>query len=155
MKDRYHKEEGTRSKSGKTIVRVSKSGRKYYHNPTQYKERTEELRLKREKIGVKTRGEYPNQRVNIICSDKTSDAYMRYYKQKCDIRGEYKKWVFMSREEHLEYFKKLWLLIEGKDFQHWFKVDNKTQVEKMEDDWWERKLQKEKDYDGHGDEYGY
>lgn len=153
MKDRYTAEEGSRSKSGKTIVRIAKSGRKYYHNPNKYHERAVELRLKRQEQGIDVKGEYPNQRVKILCADKKSDAYMRYYEQKCTLRGEYPKWVFMSREQHLEYFNRLWQLIEGGDFQHWFKIDNKTQVEKMEDDWWERKLEKDKDYDGYGEDY--
>jgi hypothetical protein len=151
---RYFAEEGHRSKSGKTIVRISKGGRKYYHNPTQYREKKEE---KLKELGINEsigRHEYPNQRLKSICYDESSDAYMRYFHKKEEIRNGYPKWVFMSRDQHNEYFSKVWeLMMYGEDFQQWLRVDSKTLAERQQDEWWEERKRKDLDYDGRGDEY--
>jgi hypothetical protein len=154
---RYFAEEGHRSKSGKTVVRISKGGRKYYHNPTKYREIKEE---KIQKI-IEEGGEAPsngyehiNQRTKSICYDEKSPAYMRYYYKKEEIRNGYPKWVFMSREQHRDYFTKIWdLMMYGEDFQQWLRVDSKTLEEKRSDEWWEERKRKDLDYDGRGDEY--
>lgn len=154
---RYFAEEGHRSKSGKTVVRISKGGRKYYHNPTQYREKKEEKiqKIREEGGDVSSYGyEHINQRVKSIAYDEKSDAYMRYFHKKEEIRNRYPKWVFMSRDQHKEYFSKIWELITyGEDFQQWLRVDAKTQAERQEDEWWEERKRKDLDYDGRGDEY--
>jgi hypothetical protein len=151
---RYFAEEGHRSKSGKTVVRISKGGRKYYHNPTQYREKKEE---KLKELGITEsvgRHEYPNQRLKSIAYDEKSDAYMRYFEKKVKIRNQYPKWVFMSRDQHREYFSKIWdLLLNDSDWNEWLRVDSKTQAEIQEDEWWEERKRKDLNYDGRGDEY--
>jgi len=152
---RYYREDGEVSKSGKTIVRTSKSGRKYYHNPTKYRERKEEEQRKiMEKGGEPTRKPYEHtkQRSTPICSDPKSEAYMRYYEKKKEIRSEYPNWVHMKRDQYREYYKRIWnLILFDEDFQQWFRVDSKTLAEKEEDQWWEERKRKDENYDGRGD----
>jgi hypothetical protein len=156
---RYYKEAGEVSKTGKTYVRVSKSGRKYYHNPTRYKEIKEEKiqKILAEGGNPPARAyEHKNQRSKSICYDPDSESYMRYFEKKVELRKEYPSWVHMKRDEYREYFKRLWdLILFDEDFQHWLKVDSKTIEEKRTDEWWEEKKRKDADYDGRGDEYGY
>lgn len=154
---RYYREDGEVSKTGRTIVRTSKSGRKYYHNPTKYKEIKEAKERKiLEEGGEPARAQYEhsNQRSKPICQDKDSEAYMRYYEKKLEIRNEYPNWVHMKRAQYREYFNRLWdLMMHGEDFQHWFRVDSKTQKERDEDEWWVERKKKDEDYNGRGDEY--
>lgn len=152
MTDRYQSQEGSRSRTGKTIVRIAKSGRKYYHNPTKYKERKAELNKKLEEEGALLRGEYDNQRINPLCQDKDSEAYMRYFELKSKIREDYPTWVRMSREQHREYFGRVLELMEGDDYKEW-KWETRTFREREKDEWWEEKNEKDKYYDGHGEEY--
>jgi len=44
-------------------------------------------------------------------------------------------------------------MMHGEDFQQWLKVDSKTLAERQEDQWWEERKEKDKNYDGRGDEY--
>jgi len=152
MTDRYQSQEGSRSRSGKTIVRIAKSGRKYYHNPTKYRETKEELNKKLEEEGKELRGEYDNQRIKPICTDKDSQAYMRYFQLKSKIRGDYPTWVRMSREQYREYFSRVLDLMQGDDYKEW-RLENRTFREREKDEWWKEKNEKDKDYDGHGEDY--
>jgi hypothetical protein len=153
-KQRYLKDDGQLSRSGKTIVRTSKSGRKYYHNPTKYKEIKEELNKKLTEEGKILRGEYDNQRVKPLCTDKKSPAYMRYFETKSKIRGEYPTWVRMSREQHREYFSRVLELMQGEDYKEW-RWESRTFREREKDEWWEEKNEKDKRYNGHSDEYSW
>lgn len=148
--ERYLKEEGSKSRSGKTVLRIAKSGRKYYYNPVAYEEL--KLRLKEQREGVGC-GTYTKQRLVPLCKDESSEAYMRYYEQKCNLRNEYPKWLQMSREDTKSYYNRLWLLIEGNDFQHFLKEDSKTLEEKNKDSKWEEWNEKSRNYNGSGEEY--
>lgn len=151
----YHQDIGHVSKSGKTIIRISKTGNKYYFNPVKHAEFEKKRKDKLHEEGKDLKGKYTKQRVVPLCHNKSSLAYMRYFQQKCSIREEYPKWLHMTREEHREYINRIWELINGEDFQHFLKVDSKTLEEKTKDEWWKNKEQKDKDYDGHGDDYSW
>lgn len=150
--NRYNAEEGHRSKTGKTFVRVAKSGRVYYHNPTAYKDKKAEERKKLEAEGRQLRGEYDSQRVKPLCYDEKHPAYMRYFEKKVQIRSEYPNWVWMTREECREYYKRIWDLMGEEDFKEW-KWDTRTMEERTKDEWWREKDEKDRNYDGTGDEY--
>lgn len=151
----YHQDIGHVSKSGKTIIRISKSGNKYYFNPVKHQQSEKERKEKLHEEGKDLKGKYIKQRVVPLCYDNTSPAYMKYYEQKCELREEYPSWIRMTNQEHKEYFRRLWELLQGEDFQHFLKVDSRTLEEKNKDEWWKNKEQKDKDYDGHGDDYSW
>jgi hypothetical protein len=150
---RYNKEDGEVSKSGRTIVRTSKSGRKYYHNPNSYAELKRKKRELAKKEGKEIRGEYDKQRSSIYCADKNNEAYMRYFQKKSEIRHEYPNWVHMYKEEWREYFKRVLNLMETDEDYLQYKLETKTLAEKEEDIWWEEKNEKDKNYNGSGEEY--
>lgn len=151
--NKYLNGEGHVSKTGKTIIRIAKNGRKYYHNPLTYQERKKRINEERIKEGLPPTGNDNVTRSKPYCYDNESPAYMRYYEKKCSIRNEYPKWVHMKREHWREYYSKVWDLIQyDSDYLQW-KEESKNMDEKMLDLWWEEKNQKDKKYDGHGDEY--
>jgi hypothetical protein len=149
---RYNQPVGHLSKSGKTIVRTAKSGRKYYHNPTAYEDKRNELQKKLEEEGKEPRGEYDNQRVKPLCSDKKSPVYMRYFEKKLKIRRQYPNWVNMSREQHRQYFSRIWDLMQEEDYKEW-NWERRTCREREKDNWWMEKNEKDSNYDGSGEEY--
>jgi hypothetical protein len=150
--NRYNADEGHLSKTGKTIVRIAKSGRVYYHNPNAYRDKRRELQKKLEEEGRELRGEYNNQRVKPLCYDENHPAYLRYFEKKVQIRGEYPNWVYMKRDEHREYFSRIWDLMQGEDYKEW-KWDTRTMEERVKDEWWREKDEKDSNYNGSGEEY--
>jgi hypothetical protein len=150
--NRYNADEGHKSKTGKTFVRVAKSGRVYYHNPNAYKDKRRELQKKLEEEGRELRGEYDTQRTKPLCYDENHPAYMRYYEKKLQIRNEYPNWVHMRRDEYREYFRRIWDLMQEEDYKEW-KWDTRTLEEKSKDDWWREKDERDRNYNGSGEEY--
>jgi hypothetical protein len=152
---RYNKEEGHRSKTGRTIVRVTKDGRKYYHNPNKYYERKAKIDEERKKEGLPPITGKDFTRSKPYCYDPKSPSYMRFWKKKEEIRNEYPKWVHMNREQCREYYSRVWDLIQNDaDYQQW-KWETRTMADKEDDEWWEEKKRKDQNYDGHGDEYSW
>jgi hypothetical protein len=150
---RYLKEVGEVSRTGKTIIRLTKDGRKYYHNPNKYYERKTKINEEREKEGLPPITGKDFTRSKPYCYDPKSESYMRYYQKKEEIRNDYPKWVHMSREQCIEYYGKIWDLMNyDEDYRQW-KWESRTLAERTEDEWWIEKKRKEEDYDGHGDEY--
>jgi hypothetical protein len=156
-KDRHHhKEVGHVSASGKSVVRMSKSGRKYYHNPNKYIPKTA-----RTVRPLEERGKWLNRKDDIssrskpYCYDKKSEYYMRYWDRKNEIRQEYPKWVHMSREECREYYGRVWDLMQNdEDYKKW-KWETRTLIERNKDQWWEEQKEREDEYDGRNDEYDW
>jgi hypothetical protein len=156
-KDRHHnKEVGHISASGKSIVRMSKSGRKYYHNPNRYIPKTARTTRSPEE-----RGKWLNVKNDIssrtkpYCYDPKSEFYMKYWDKKNEIRQQYPKWVHMSREQCREYYGKIFDLINyDEDYRQW-KWETRTSLEINKDAWWQEQKQREEDYDGHLDEYDW
>lgn len=152
---RYLKEVGEKSKTGKTYVRVTPNGRKYYYNPNTYHQRKQKENEERIKQGLPPVGNDDITRQKPYCYDKDNDAYMRYWKKKEVIRNEYPKWVHMSREQYREYYIRVLDLIHNDaDYKQW-KWETRTFEEKEKDEWWEQKKRKEDEYDGHNDEYDW
>ena len=150
---RYNVDEGHVSKTGKTIVRITKDGRKYYYNPNTYHDRKKKINEERVKEGLEPIGKDVATRSKPYCYDPKNSAYMRYYEKKCEVRSKYPKWVHMSREQSREYYSKIWDLIHNdSDYLQW-KEETKNLDERMKDLWWEEKNEKDKNYDGSGEEY--
>jgi hypothetical protein len=150
--NRYNAEEGHISRSGKTIVRTAKSGRVYYHNPNAYKDKQKELQKKLEEEGRELRGEYDTQRIKPLCYDESHPAYMRYFQKKVEIRNQYPGWKWMTRDEYREYFRRIWDLMQEEDYKEW-KWDTRTMEERVKDNWWKEKDEKDRNYNGSGEEY--
>lgn len=140
--------EPIKSKSGKTIQKVSKTGKKYWFNEDAYLKKKEKLREGRE-----IRGDYKPSQIPKPRAPK-SEYYMRYFERKLQIKSEYVKWIHMTREESRECISRLYhLMLTDEDFNHYIKIECKTLEQKAEDDWWETKNKKDEDYDGKWDEY--
>lgn len=149
-----NKEEGTLSKSGRTVLRIAKNGREYWYNPDSYKLQKERLlRKKEDEEGYATR-EWVKQRVVPLCHDPKSESYMKYFERKCKIREEYPKWLSMNKEQHREYFRRVLDLMQtDKDLRYYLEVETETGVEKSLRERLERKINK--DYDGRMDDYSW
>lgn len=151
-KKTYKAEVGDVSKSGRTVLRITKDGRKYWFNPDSYKLQKERLLRKRaDEDGYATR-EWIKQRVVPLCHAPKSESYMKYFQRKSEIRSEYPKWLSMNKEQHREYFRRVLDLMQtDKDLRYYLEVECETIQEK----WKREKLERENeaDYDGHGEEY--
>lgn len=157
MKDNnksYKPDVGDLSKSGRTILKVSKDGRKYWYNPDSYRLQKERLLRKREEEeGYATR-EWIKSRVVPLCHAPKSESYMKYFERKSEIRNEYPKWLSMNQKQHREYFRRVLDLIQtDPDLKHYLEVECET----IQDRWKRERLErkKEEDYDGHTDDYSW
>lgn len=134
----------------KTIPRIAKSGRKYYWNPNSYAEKLEKTR--KEKKSPKAGIPYVPKPSPIKLDSKTDEHYLRYVERKLELRNKYDKWVYMKREEWLEYFRDMITLLHtDEDFNFYAKEVNITLVEKYEIEQMQKKFNKP--YDGTGDDY--
>lgn len=152
----------SRKPTDKKVLRTTSDGKTYWYYP----EAAERTRLKKKKERDELRKERDmnsNQwnsiptSVNVIKLDSKKDPhYLRYVEKKKLLREEYDRWSRMDRDEWLEYYKRLsHMLFHDEDFQHYFKEVKKTFEEKADDNWWEKKNEKDKGYDGHLDEYAW
>lgn len=152
QKNRYQQGVGHVSKSGKSVLVVSKNGTTYYTKLNQIKKvkRTPEEKG----LWLNRKGDIST-RVKPICSDSDSPAYMRYWDKKLQLRNQYPKWVHMSREQCREYYSKIWdLMITDEDYLQW-KEETKTLAERNEDLWWDEQKEREQNYNGRNDEYDW
>lgn len=154
----------SRKPTDKKELRTTSKGTTYWYYP----ESAERTRLKKKKERaelIERSGKDMNSNqwntihtsVNVIKLDSKKDPhYLRYIEKKKLLREEYDRWSRMNRDEWLDYYQRLsHLLFHDEDFQHYFKEVKKTYQEKAEDDWWEKKKEKDEDYDGHLDEYAW
>jgi len=140
--------EPIKSKSGKTILKVSKSGKRYWFNEEAYLQRKAKLRE-----NTIARGDYKPSQIPKPRAPK-SESYMRYFERKLQIKSEYVSWKEMTREESKECISRIYdLLINDPDFTHYIKIECKTFEQKADDEYWENKNKKDEDYDGRWDEY--
>lgn len=134
----------------KTIPRISKTGRKYWFNPTAYEDMLEKKRLNKSSSSTKTPKEPTPS--GIKYHSKTDEYYLRYVEKKLELRNKYDKWVRMDREEWLEYYNDMITLLHtDEDFNHYVKEINITLVEKEEI----KKMKKNigKKYNSAGEDY--
>jgi len=109
--------------------RVSKSGRVYYTRNTSY-------------TPVEKKKDIPP-----FMHSKTNPYYLAYFERKTQIRSEYPFWNKMSPEQWREYYERVYRLMQtDADYQHWSKVINATERQKINWDVIDRKIQRGKDY---------
>jgi len=96
-------------------------------------------------------------KVNVIKLDsRTDEHYLRYVEKKKLIREEYGRWSQMSRNETLEYYRRLTdLMFSDEDFQYYFREVKKNFEEKVLDMNYAKMKEKEESYDGHLDELNW
>lgn len=137
----------------KTVIRVAKSGRKYWYNPNAYQLEKQRIakRLCDEAEPISEEGA----KGVVYRADKKNSAYQRYYEKKVKIRSEYPVWKEMCREHWLEYMTRIIELIYTDEDYKQYREETKTLADRLLDAWWEEKKQKEGDYDGRTDEYSW
>ena len=137
----------------KTVIRIAKSGRKYWYNPNAYHLEKQRIakRLCDEAEPISEEGA----KGVVYRADKKNDAYGRYYEKKLKIRSEYPVWKEMCREHWREYMsRELTLIYTDEDYKEYLE-QTKTIAERIIDARWEELKEKEKNYDGHNDEYDW
>ena len=119
-----------------TEKRTAKSGRTYWVN-----------------LSKRTRGD--GARTIPFCADKNSEAYMRYYNKKLELRNQYPMWTRMKQPEWKEYMNRIMtMMISDVDFLKYEREYNSL-VEDALDKKWKKIRLKESEYDGRNDEYDY
>lgn len=114
---------------GSENKRVSKSGRIYYTRNPAYKavERTTDIPP--------------------FMHSRTDPHYLRYFEKKTEIRNQYPFWSKMSPEQWRGYYERVYTLMQTDvDYQHWIKIVNATERQKIDWDTLDRKIQRSKDY---------
>lgn len=135
-----------RSKSGKTILRVAKSGKEYWYNPDRADKDKERLRLLRNTGKVYNLPRLPTP------YDSNSESYMRYFERKSKIAEQFPDTQTRTREEHKEYLNQLLeLILTDKDLKYYLEVETETEQERLKRELFERK--RDKGYDGFNAEY--
>lgn len=135
-----------RSKSGKTILRIAKSGRQYWYNPVKAeaeKERVRELR--------NTGKVYNQPRLPKPYAPK-SESYMKYFERKLKIAEQFPDTQTRTLEEHKQYINQLLeLILTDKDLRYYLEVESETEQQRLKRERFERK--RDEDYDGMNAEY--
>ena len=138
----------------KTVLRISKSGRKYWFNPNAYE--LEKIRIAK-RLGEEPKPlvTYDGARTIVYRADKKNEAYGRYYEKKLKIRSEYPEWKQMCRKDWLAYMTRILELIYTDEDYQIYKEETKTIHDRLLDARWQELKEKEKNYDGRSDEYYY
>jgi hypothetical protein len=114
---------------GSENKRVAKSGRVYYTRNKAY------IPLDKKKD------------IQPFMHSTTDPHYLRYFERKTQIRSEYPYWHKMSPEQWRGYYERVYTLMQtDEDYQHWIKVVNATERQKIDWDTLDRKIQRSKDY---------
>jgi len=154
------------SKNSESVkeLRTTKKGTTYWYYPETVAKRTkklnEELKELREQHKTPTSEKVYNSiktSVNVIKLDsKTDEHYLRYIEKKIKLREEYGRWNTLTRTQWLEYYRRMSdLLFKDEDFQYYFRESRKLFAEKVLDMAYKKKENKEEEYDGRSDEYGW
>lgn len=129
----------------KTVIRIAKSGRKYYYSPKKIKNPAE----------LTDRYYKEDEEVKVYIFDKNNPHYLKYVEKKIALKRQYPRPKWITREELLDYYKRVLELIYTDEDYKRYKEETKTMTELEDDRWWEEKKQKEKEYNGRNDEYEY
>ena len=129
----------------KTVRRVAKSGRTYYYSPKKIKNPAE----------LTDRYYKEDEEVKVYIFDKNNPNYLKYVEKKIALKRQYPRPKWITREELLDYYKRVLELIYTDEDYKRYKEETKTMTELEDDRWWEEKKQKEKEYNGRNDEYEY
>ena len=109
--------------------RVAKSGRVYYTRSKAY-------------VPVDKKKDIPP-----FMHSKTNPYYLAYFERKKEIRSQYPFWHKMSSEQWRDYYNRVYTLMQtDADYQHWAKVINATERQKINWDIIDRKIARHEEY---------